>query len=548
MNTGTNVMMKPSDRNNARGRASFRISYFGFRPAFGLRISAFGFLLLALSGWCASNAPAPAAAPAPKPAATLVELQRRLADQIAQPQYAAAFWGIKVVSLDTSKILFEHNPQKLFSPASNSKLYTVALALDRLGADYRIKTSLYAKAKPNPQGVLEGDLIVYGRGDPTINEQLHDKDIFNALQPLVSALTNAGVKRITGDLVGDTSFFRGPEFGSGWEWEDLQYYYGAEISALTIRDNTLQVAVKPGDRPGEPCKLTLSPATGYLTLSNRTETVEKGARRSIHSYRPLDENMVYVSGRMPMEDPGYTDDVTLHNPAGLFVSLFKEAMARHGIEVSGRLRTVNCLDGQTTPTDCSQLVELGSMESQPLRDIAREVLKPSQNLYTDLLLAQVGERTRNPATRPEETSENLGLRELNKFLSEVGIPKGAVLFEEGSGLGRDNLATPNATVTLLQYMDRHACGAAYKEGLPIAGVDGTLRNRMKGTPAAGNLRAKTGTLRWAVSLSGYVTTAAGERLVFSLMLNRCHNPGGSSRAGLDAIAVQLASFTGRSSE
>ncbi len=251
-----------------------------------------------------------------KPAATLAELQQRLSEHVSQPRFAAALWGVKIVSLDSGKTLFEHNPQKLFSPASNSKLYTVALALDRLGADYRIKTSLYGAAQPNKTGVLKGDLIVYGRGDPTINARFHGNDVYQALEPLVSGLTNAGVKQITGDLVGDDSYFHGPPFGSGWAWDDLEYYYGAEISALTINDNTLQVSVKPGDRAGAPCRLAISPATAYLTLSNRTQTVEKG-RRNLTFYRPLNENVVYVSGQMPLADAGSSEDVTLHNPAAL---------------------------------------------------------------------------------------------------------------------------------------------------------------------------------------------------------------------------------------
>ena len=281
--------------------------------------------------------------------------------------------GGEIVSLDTGVTVFEQNPQKLFSPASNSKLYTVALALDRLGADYRIKTSLYAKAKPNASGTLKGDLIVYGRGDPTINARLHGGDIYQALEPLVRALTNAGVKRITGDLVGDDSFFHGPPFGSGWAWDDLEYYYGAEVSALTINDNTLQAMVKPGARVGAPCQLTLAPATAWLTFSNRTETVEKGAARRIHFYHPLCQNVIYVSGQMPIGDAGNTNEVTVHNPAGLFASFFKEALARQGIKVSGKVRSMNWLDRQAQPLDCDSLVELGSVESLPLRDIAREV-------------------------------------------------------------------------------------------------------------------------------------------------------------------------------
>lgn len=481
------------------------------------------------------------------PPTTVEELQKRLAEHVSQPKFSAAIWGLKIVSLDSGKTIFEHNPQKLFSPASNSKLYTVALALDRLGTDYRIKTSLYSKAKTNRWGTLKGDLVIYGRGDPTINARVHGNDIYKAFDPLVIALTNSGIKRISGDLVGDESYFHGPPFGSGWAWDDMEYYYGAEISALTVNDNTLQVAVRPGDRPGAPCGLTLSPANTYLIISNRTETVEKGGRRTIHFYRPLNENVLYVSGQMPVDGQAYTDDATIHNPAGMFVYFFKEALARQGIKVRGKLRTVTSFDRQASPADYDRLVEMGSMESLPLSDIAREVMKPSQNLYTDLLLAHLGERLRWSEKAREPTSEDLGIRELDKFLGEAGVKTGDVLFEEGSGLSRNNLTTPNATIALLQFMNRHPCAPAYLEALPIAGVDGTLKNRMKGTPAAGNVRAKTGTLRWANSLSGHVTTAAGGHWIFSAMLNRYHDTAGNGpgRAEIDAIAVMLASFAGR---
>src|ERR1051326_5723681 len=273
-----------------------------------------------------------------KPPATLAELQQRLKEHVEEPKFAGALWGVKIVSFDTGKTIFEHNPQKLFSPASNSKLYTVALALDRLGPDYRIKTSVYTKSRPNRWGTLQGDLVIYGRGDPTINARLHSNDIFSALEPLVTSITNAGIKRIAGDLVGDESYFHGPPFGSGWAWDDLENYYGAEISALTINDNALQAVVTPGQKIGAACKLTLSPATSYLIISNRTETVASGTRRRIGFYRPLGENLVYVSGQMPLDDSGYTNEVTVHNPAGLFVTLFKEALARQKIHVSGKLR------------------------------------------------------------------------------------------------------------------------------------------------------------------------------------------------------------------
>jgi D-alanyl-D-alanine carboxypeptidase/D-alanyl-D-alanine-endopeptidase (penicillin-binding protein 4) len=252
-----------------------------------------------------------------------------------------------------------------------------------------------------------------------------------------------------------------------------------------------------------------------------------------------------------VDDTGQTDLLTVHNPAGLFVALFKEALARRGVRISGRVRTLNWLDRQAAPLVANGLVELGAVESPPLGEIVREIEKPSQNLYTDLLLAHIGATAQaTNAPGASETSEEAGIRELNRFLAEAGIDRAGVRLEEGSGLSRNNLTTPDATVRLLEFMSRHRWAEAYRDALPIAGVDGTLRSRMKDTPAAGNVRAKTGTLRWANSLSGYVTTAAGERLAFSIMLNRYSNPDPQrpTRSEIDAIPVMLAGLTWHSSK
>jgi D-alanyl-D-alanine carboxypeptidase/D-alanyl-D-alanine-endopeptidase (penicillin-binding protein 4) len=500
-------------------------------------------ILFVLRLWLATVIVSNALGQTSQPATTLAELQRQLTEHVSQARFDAGTFGVKIVSIKSGKTIFEHDAAKLFSPASNCKLYTVALALDQLGADYRMKTSLYSAAKPNPAGTLKGDLIVFGRGDPDFNARLHGNDIFQALEPIVAALTNAGVKRIAGDLVGDESFFRGPPYGSGWDCDDLEYYYGAEISALTINDNILTLTARPGKSVGVPCDLSLTPATGFPILSNRTTTVAVGGKRDIQCYRPLGENVIFVSGQWPLNDVAHNDYVTMHNPARLFVGFFKEALTRHGIKVSGKLRTMNWLDRQVTSLDFNKMIELGSVESQPLRDIAREILKPSQNLYTDLLLAHLGALAQATNAASGKTSEESGIERLNLFLEKTGIQKGDVHFEEGSGLSRNNLATPNACVALLMFMSRQPEAAVFRESLPIAGVDGSLRNRMKNTATAGNVHAKTGTLRWANSLSGYVTTAAGEPLVFSIMLNRVDVP---AREALDPIAVMLAEFAGTS--
>lgn len=514
---------------------------------------------------------------------TLSSLRERIAAHIAQPKFAPAAWGVKIVSLDTGKTIFEHNPQKYFNPASNAKLYTAALALERLGTDYRIKTSLYSVLKPEASGTLKGDLILYGRGDPTMAARLNNGDYFKGLEPLVTQLVNAGVRRIEGDLIGDESYFTGPPFGAGWEWDDLQAYYGAEVSSLTINDNALDLFVKPADRAGIPCRITTGPPTSLVTLINRTQTAPKGAESRIAVYRPVGENIIYVSGRLTLDNTGYYGAVAVHNPAGLFVSLLKEALGRRGIVVTGRTRVIDWKYREVTPFDFSKLIELGSVESMPLGDIVRETLKPSQNLWAQLLLLQVGETSRRPVTaggvtlnsstrasesassasgasdaRAIRTTEELGVEALNDFMSSIGVRRGDVVLEEGSGLSRRDVITPEATVALLAYASKTRWSDVYRNALPIAGVDGTLQNRMKGTPAAGNVRAKTGTLRYVYTLSGYVTTAAGERLAFSIMLNNYNAersdssvvqaPGASTapRDEMDAIAIMLAGFTGRS--
>lgn len=503
-------------------------------------------------------------------------LASRIASHIAQPRFAPAAWGVKIVSLDSGKLIFEHNPGKYFNPASNAKLYTAAVALDRLGADFRIRTSLYSKTRPDISGTIKGDLIVYGRGDPTMIATADDGDYFKPFEPLINHLVNAGVRRIEGDLVGDESYFASPPIGSGWEWDDLQEYYGAEVSALTINDNALDLFVKPADRVGLPCRVTTGPSVSFVTLMNRTQTALKGTEARIAVYRPVGENIIYVSGRLPADSKGYRGSVSVHNPAGLFAHLFKEALARRGIIVTGRARTIDWKYREVTPVDFAKLMELGFVESLPLKEIVRDTLKPSQNLYAQLLLLQVGahQGVKNASHGPDATAsgsggsiaqsnsqtslaqapanhlttEQLGIQTMSEFLAEAGIKKGDVLLEEGSGLSRKDVITPNATIALLTYMNRHRHREDYLAGLPIAGVDGTLQNRMKGTVAAGNARAKTGSLRYVYTLSGYVTTAAGERLAFSILLNNYYNTDQttSPRNDIDAIVVMLAGFAGMS--
>ena len=481
---------------------------------------------------------------------THASLQQRIAAHVAQPKFDDALWGLKVVSLNDGKTIFQHNADKLLIPASNAKLFTGALALDRLGADFRFRTSLYSTGHVTRGGSLRGDLIVYGRGDPTFAARFNEGNYRRSLYPVYRALKDAGVKRVTGGILGDESYFRGPPMGFGWTWDDLQEYYGAETSALTVDDNTIDVTLTPGRRPGEPCRIVVKPETRLLNFINRAATGAPDAPRRLKFHRPIGENIVYVDGSLPLGSEAHTDAIAIHKPAALFVELLARSLKDRKIGLSGKTRTLDWRGRLLEPVEKARLNEIAYIESRPFPEILNVMMKRSQNLYAQLFLLQVGEmavRTgaqgaeeRDPAFTP--TSEAAGLAELTVFLGEAGIPAGDVLLQEGSGLSRACLVKPGATVALLKHMRAHPSAAEFRNSLPVAGVDGTLRNRFKGSAAEGNLQAKTGTLRYVHTLSGYVDAADGEPLAFSIMLNNFRHPdsNASARAELDRIAVMLA--------
>jgi D-alanyl-D-alanine carboxypeptidase/D-alanyl-D-alanine-endopeptidase (penicillin-binding protein 4) len=228
----------------------------------------------------------------------------------------------------------------------------------------------------------------------------------------------------------------------------------------------------------------------------------------------------------------------------LFTALLRAALEKQGVTIKGRTRVVDAKARALAPLDLTKLVELAKRESPPFSEVAAQTLKPSQNLYAELILRTLGRQF--PASDPKQTSAAAGSAVVRAFLTQAGVDATRLAFYDGSGLSRHNLITADATLQLLIYMSRHAYAQAWRDAQPIAGVDGTLRTRMRNTAAAGNVRAKTGTLDNVAALSGYATSAAGERLVFSLIVNHYPLEAAARRSYLDAIAVLLASFAGRS--
>jgi serine-type D-Ala-D-Ala carboxypeptidase/endopeptidase (penicillin-binding protein 4) len=500
------------------------------------------------------NAPtSPTITPTPTPSTTsssqtqtlntVDDLRFRIQEILRRPQLASALTAIKIVSLDNNRILYEENAQKLMIPASNMKSLTVAAALDRLSPDYRFVTSIYAPTRPNEQGTIQGDLIIYGRGDPTIAASFNNGNYFKAIDDLASKIVSAGVKRIEGDLIGDESYFTGPPFGIGWEWDDLQWYYGAEISALTINDNAVDLTIKPGANVGSPCIVTLGPNTPLIKIDNQATTTNRGTTRELIVHRPVGENLLEISGSLPLNDPGYSGMVAISKPAILFASMLRSSLESRGISITGRTRVVTARDRIRDPLSISSLVELTNLQSPPLSFIAARTLKPSQNLYTELILRAMGKATYPQGSfNLKTTTADDGISTLKNFLRTANINVDQLRILDGSGLARNNLITANAMVQLLVHMSRHRYGQVFRDALPVAGIDGTLRNRMRGTVAASNVRAKTGTLTTVSALSGYLTTLAGERLAFSIIINNHMDEVDAHREYIDPVLILLASF------
>ena len=520
-------------------------------------LATYVFLIFSFSAVVAQQAPAPR---------TLPELRTRISEVLARPELSSAMVSIKVVSLDNGRVLFEENATKLLRPASSMKLYTVAAALDRLSPDYRFSTSVYAPARPDAAGVVHGDLTIYGRGDPSLAARFNNGDYFKGIDDLATRIVAAGVKRVEGDIVGDESYFVGPKYGSGWNWDDLTWYYGAEITPLTANDNALDLFVKPGTAIGQPAVVTTGPPDPLLTIVNKVTTSAKGSKREISVHRGLNENTITITGTIPLEDRGYTGGIGISHPGLLFVYMLRSALSQKGVTITGASRiggatpqppmitgvTTGGTNGTAAATAVAPIqTEIATLQSLPFSVIAAQTLKRSQNLYAELILRTLGKVSPPPVATTSnftQTSEELGLEAVRTFLKTVGVRPEALVLDDGSGLSRNDMITADASVQLLTFMSKHRYATVFRDALAIGGVDGTLRNRFKGTPAENNVRAKTGTLSSAASIGGYLTTAGGEKLAFSIMVNNYPHDLDPRSACIDPIVVLLASFAGKATD
>jgi D-alanyl-D-alanine carboxypeptidase/D-alanyl-D-alanine-endopeptidase (penicillin-binding protein 4) len=438
-------------------------------------------------------------------------------------------WGLSIVDAASGEVLYEKNAASYFVPASNMKLLTTALALDKLGVNYRFRTTLETDGVLSPSGLLTGNLILVGRGDPNLSNRkfpFETKEEFDGppdrvLAELADRLLARGVKEISGDIVGDDSYFPRERYPDGWEIDDMVWEYGAAISAIVVDDNTVSLTLTPGEHSGDPVSALVDPTTPDFTVENRVVTSAGKDKPDLRLTREPGAQTVFVSGILPANSAPRKLVLAIEEPAQHAATLLAQLLANRGVKFTGRVRALHDPD----PAAASRTV-LAEHLSLPLGDTVKLVNKISQNLHTEVLLRATA-RQRGPWATPEEL-----LKFPQEFYARAGIAEDDVIQTDGSGLSRHDMVTPRALVALLQFAQKQPWFPAFYSSLPVAGIDGTLNERMKDSPITGRVHAKTGSVSHVRTLSGYADTPGGRHLIFSFLSN---NQGGKNHETHDAL-------------
>jgi serine-type D-Ala-D-Ala carboxypeptidase/endopeptidase (penicillin-binding protein 4) len=439
-------------------------------------------------------------------------------------------WGLLVVDAETGSTLYELNADRYFIPASNMKLFTTALALAKLGPDFRFHTTLETHGVVSSEGKLSGDLFLVGRGDPNLSNRKFPyefKEEFDGqpekvLAELADALVAAGVKEISGNIVADDSYFPREPYPSGWEIDDMVWEYGAAISAIVVDDNTVALTLMPGDLAGDAVQASVVPATPDFVVENNVVTSAADAKSELTLTREPGSRSVALRGSLPARSLPRKLILAMHEPAEHAAALLSRLLAERGVKVDGLPRAVHSPE----PATATPRVVLAEHVSVPLSDSVKLINKISQNLHTEMLLRATARQSGTWNT-PEEL-----MKFPADFYAAAGIDPDDIVQRDGSGLSRHDLVTARAIVQLLKFAQNQSWFTPFYDSLPVAGTDGTLEPLMKNTAAASHIHAKTGSLEHVRTRSGYADTLNGRRLIFSFLSN---NQGGKNHEALDTL-------------
>jgi serine-type D-Ala-D-Ala carboxypeptidase/endopeptidase (penicillin-binding protein 4) len=467
------------------------------------------------------------------------ELGRSLDSILDDPDFGNAFWGAIVVNARTGEVLFERHAEKNFVPASNTKLFLAAAALEVLGPEFTYLTTLHGNGAIS-RGILEGDLVIRGSGDPTFGSRWHDGGGLAVYRAWADSLRAAGISRISGDIVGDGRIFDDLPLGRGWNWDDEPNAYAAQIAGLSFNDNTVDFSLTARS-PGNPASVSWAhSSTGYVRVNNRTASISRDSSSVVRHRRSRTGNEFLFETRIPAGQQ-LTPTLSIDDPAAYAAFILKEELVRQGIQVDGTARSID----RRTPYAVISDTRLASRVSPPLSEIVHTINKRSNNHYAEQVLKTIGAVAPVRHVRTERGSSAMGLGRARFVWGTAGVDTTGLRLVDGSGLSRHNIVSPRSTADLLLYIFNEAPAELrnpFYASLPIGGVDGTLQGRFRHGSAHRNVRAKTGTLSGASALSGYVRSRRGDDLVFALMTNNYTAGAADARRVQDAFVERLASW------
>jgi serine-type D-Ala-D-Ala carboxypeptidase/endopeptidase (penicillin-binding protein 4) len=484
-------------------------------------------------GACAGRVPPPLSAPPVIDARDphVRTLQGDLARILDTPAMGQGVLAVSIRSLSRDDVLFRYHARTLMVPASTMKLVTLAAAAERLGWDFSYDTTVTGTA-PIDAGVLRGDLVVVGSGDPTLSGP--DGAAARMLDDWANALWQRGLRRVDGRVVGDDRAFQNEPMGAGWAWDDLAYGYAAPVGALQINENAADVVITPGAAVGDRASILVDPAESGLVAIGHVTTTAAGTASALQMSRAAGSPVIGLTGTVPAGAPVH-ETIAVANPTLYVARMLVSALRRRGIEVRDGAADLDDLPGMAPFSTSAPLLV---RRSSPLRELAVPMIKRSLNVDAEALLRAVARQSGGIG------SIEAGRAAVAETLGRWGIDANAIVQADGSGLSRFNLVTADALVEILRrmYVDVHH-QAAWLGALPVAGVDGTLVRRFKGTRAEGVLRAKTGTLTNVRALAGYVPSANGEWLAFAILVNNVAADRTHIDGPIDQAVTRLAAFT-----
>ncbi len=458
----------------------------------------------------------------------------------ASPAARSAFWGIQIFDLSTGRTLYSLNSSRLFLPASNAKLFTAALALDRLGPDFRFRTRVLSQTAPDEAGVIHGSIRLVGGGDPNLSARAVPYRVGPAtgdplvhLEDLADQVAAHGVTRIEGGIVGDDTWYVWEPYPDGWAIDDAHYDYGAPVSALTVNDNSFTLTLHPGERTGDLADLDLLPPVEYYAIDNRVRTAPPGGAPKIWLDRQPGSRQLRLWGALPVDGPAQALVLAVDDPAAYAARAFRAALENRGIVVEGGVTARHRFPNEPAMSEPDDSFQLASHESAPLIDDLGITAKVSQNLHAELALRAVARARGGVGSRQE------GLDEMEAFLEEIGISGNAYSFNDASGLDRTDLVTPAAVIKLLRHMYASRERESWIALLPIGGQDGTLSARFPDVPGAARIHAKTGSLTHVAALSGYAQRKDGSWIAFSILVNNYNGPAAEIRSVIDRICTLI---------